>query len=201
MISVRSRIDGQTSCKKRIKPKKDRENNMKGIILYMSRAGSTKEYAEMLSEETGFPILDLKNDKKPDLEGYEIVIIGSWIMGNRMVARSWIRKKWKILEKRHVILFSTSGAEPDIEIRKEFLEGSLPSEIRDQVSYFPLRGRFRKEDLGPVYKGFMGLAEKLFKNDELVKDLSEGVDGVEREKLMPMIEMVGKIEISQENRK
>jgi menaquinone-dependent protoporphyrinogen IX oxidase len=166
---------------------------MKGLIIYMSKAGSTREYAEMLSEETGFPIHDLNNDRKPDLKGKDIVVIGSWILAGKMVAHSWITKNWEDLKNKNVILFSTSASEPDFKLKKEFLEKSLPREMRKDVNYFPLHGRFEKKNLNALYRGMFSLVSKMFKNDELVKDLESGVDGVDRKNLDELIQHIGSI--------
>ena len=166
---------------------------MNGIILYMSKAGSTLEYAGMLSEETGFPIHDINKDRKPDMKGKDTVIIGSWILAGKMVAHSWITKNWEDLKNKNVILFSTSAAEPDFKLKREFLEKSLPERIRDEVEFFPLHGSFRKENLNAFYRGMLSLVSKMFKNDELVKDLESGVNGVDRKNLDELIQHIGSI--------
>ena len=166
---------------------------MKGIVLFMSKAGSTKEYAKWISEGTGFPLHDLNENKRPDLDDADVIIIGSWILASKMVAGSWIRKNWNDMKGKKVILFSTSGAKPDFILKKEFLESSLPDDIRNNVDYLPLQGRFRKENLNLLYRSLLGLASRMFKEDRLVKDLKEGVDGVKKENLEDLFELVNDI--------
>ncbi len=44
------------------------EVNMSGIILYQSKYGATKRYADWLSEETGFSCMETKKAKIEDIK-------------------------------------------------------------------------------------------------------------------------------------
>lgn len=49
---------------------------MSGIILYKSKYGSTKKYAEWLAEETGFAPMDVGNASIEDVSQYDTVLFG-----------------------------------------------------------------------------------------------------------------------------
>jgi menaquinone-dependent protoporphyrinogen IX oxidase len=163
---------------------------MKGVVLYISKCGSTKQYAEWIGEETGFPIIDLKKEKKPDLENLDTVVIGSWILAGKMVAHGWIKKNWPGIRDKKVIVFSVSGDVPDEEKRKKFLEASLPGEIGKMVSFHSLHGRFRKEDQNIFIRGMLNLAAKFEKDGNLANDMVIGVDGVKRENIKAILDDV-----------
>lgn len=163
---------------------------MKGKVLFVSKYGSTRQYAEWISEETGFPVVDLLKDKTPDLTDIDVVIIGGWIMADRMRSSSWIRKNMDVLLKKKVILFSTSGSKPTKELKRKYLEGSIPRELRNHADYYPLHGRFNKEELNFLDRKMIGAASKLFKDDELVKELTAGIDGLRKENLNDLLNEV-----------
>ena len=167
---------------------------MKGIILYMSKYGSTKQYAEWIAEEAGFTVIDLNRNGKPDVDNKDVVVIGTWILASSMKTRSWIVKNWSTLKERRVILFSTSGSRPTEELKKTYLEGSLPEEIRKGVVYFPLWGRFYTDKLNFVDRNMIKFASRMFKNDDLMKDLIRGFDEVKRENLKELLEHVRGLE-------
>ena len=48
---------------------------MKGIILYTSKYGATKRYAEWLAEETGFDLIETKKAKISDVKQYDTIIL------------------------------------------------------------------------------------------------------------------------------
>jgi len=165
---------------------------MKGVILYVSKYGSTREYAGMIANETGFPAIDLEKVKAPNLDTIDIVVIGSWVLASKFKARSWIVKHWDDLRGRKVILFSVSGAEPDEKIGKEFLDGSLPEEIRNSVIYFPLQGRFLIDQLNFADRNMTKVASRLFGSDPLLRQMMAGIDGVRRENIGPILDAIGK---------
>ena len=66
---------------------------MKGIIIYQSNYGSTKQYAQWLNEETGFEMRELKKVKKWDIEESDTIILGSPIFAGAPLNKKWIVKK------------------------------------------------------------------------------------------------------------
>ena len=81
---------------------------MKGIVLYMSKYGSTRQYGQWIADDLGFEIEDLGKNKKPDLGEFDTVIIGAPIFANKLKSHFWIERNWPELQKRRIILFSTS---------------------------------------------------------------------------------------------
>jgi menaquinone-dependent protoporphyrinogen IX oxidase len=163
---------------------------MRGIILYMSKKGSTKQYADWISEETGFPTIDLKNINKPDLKHIDIIIIGSWILAARMVAHGWIKKNWSKISDKNVIIFSVGGDEPNDELKKKYMDSSLPEDAKDRISFYTYQGRFRQEDQNVFLRGMLNLAVKFEKEDDLAQNMVKGVDGVKRENLDEMFDYI-----------
>ena len=47
----------------------------KGIILYQSKYGSTKKYAQWLKEATGFEVMEVKKAKVDTINGYDTVVL------------------------------------------------------------------------------------------------------------------------------
>ena len=51
----------------------------KGIILYQSKYGATKKYAQWLQEETGFDWLETKSANWQQLCEYDTIILGGGV--------------------------------------------------------------------------------------------------------------------------
>ena len=51
------------------------EPGMNGIILYQSKYGATKKYAQWLSEKTGFPCAETKQARLSDVREYDTILI------------------------------------------------------------------------------------------------------------------------------
>ena len=57
---------------------------MSGIILYQSKYGATKRYAEWLSKETGFDRIETKTAKIEELKNYDTIILGGGIYASAL---------------------------------------------------------------------------------------------------------------------
>lgn len=113
---------------------------MKGVILYKSKYGSTKQFAEWLRQDTGFDIFEI-SDVPEDFGQYDTVVIGSSIHGGMLSLRQWIIHHWESIKDKHVILMLTSGTNNEQFIKKT-IEKSLPKHIRTQIKLFPVGGRY-----------------------------------------------------------
>lgn len=57
----------------------------KSIVIYTSKRGSTKQYAEWIAEDLGCEALPLSDAFGMDLHGFGCVIYGGWIRGSGIV--------------------------------------------------------------------------------------------------------------------
>ena len=84
---------------------------MKGIILYSSKYGSTKRYAEWLAEETGFDCVETKKAKIEDVKQYDTILLGGGIYASGIAGLSFLKKNITQLREKKVIVFC-DGASP-----------------------------------------------------------------------------------------
>ena len=128
---------------------------MKGIIIYMSTYGSTRQYAEWLHQDTGYPVFEYKKITRQELEDTKIVIIGCPVLKHQPSLAKWIKSHWPWFKDKKVLLFTTSGTLPnDPGLRKEFLE-SLPQAINTKIEYYPFGGRMIYQKLKRLHKFFI----------------------------------------------
>ena len=59
-----------------IKNNRNNSRNIKILIAYQSKYGSTKQYAEWIQQDTEGDLVSIENGDKPDLTRYDIIIIG-----------------------------------------------------------------------------------------------------------------------------
>ena len=78
---------------------------MSGIIIYKSKYGSTKKYAEWLAEATGFDCVELSNFSAKDLGKYDTVVYGGGIYASGIAGISFIKKNYAVLSGKKTIVF------------------------------------------------------------------------------------------------
>lgn len=96
---------------------------VKAIVLYNSRGGNTKKVAEKIAE--GLGVGTKNNNNIPDLNDYDLVVVGSWMMMGRLsfAGSRYLKKlKKKGIEGKKVALFFTSGGPEEVHWRTENTE-------------------------------------------------------------------------------
>ncbi len=121
---------------------------METVVLYRSRNGSTRRYAEWLAQECRADLFDLSRSPHPDLAPYDTVIVGAPFHMGCFYGARYLKRHWGVLRAKRVFVFSTSAIPPKHAMVAEIYQRSLPEFIRRQVSYFPIRGQYFRSELG-----------------------------------------------------
>ena len=87
----------------------------KGIILYQSKYGSTKKYAQWLQEATGFEVMEVKKAKADTMTGYDTVVLCGAVYASGIAGISYFRKNKNMLSGKRAAVFCV-GASPYDEI-------------------------------------------------------------------------------------
>ncbi len=170
---------------------------MKGIIIYQSSCGSTKEYAEWISEATGFTCCSIKEAHQHSLDEYDIVIAGSYVIANKVSIGRWIDRQWNILKNKKVVAFSTSGAKPSPELASMLLKNSFSAETAQRLRLFPMHGRRRQKDLSFTGKLMMWIAATFIaKTPDEKEEMRKEFDCVDRNYIIPLVNHVKKLAAS-----
>jgi len=152
------------------------------IIVYESKTGFTKKYADMLAAKTGFRTFRVKELSK-DLQDEEVLFLG-WMKAGKIQGLNKARK-YKVM----AVCGSGSAetADPDTEtvIAKNKLAG---------VPFFYMRGGcFPLSELKGSNKVLMSIFIKILKSrkvgnkDEAISNIRNGFDGVKQENLEPVL--------------
>lgn len=62
---------------------------MNGIILYQSKYGATKRYANWISEETGFDCVETKKARIEEIRKYDVIIFGGGLYASGIAGLSF----------------------------------------------------------------------------------------------------------------
>ena len=65
---------------------------MNGIIIYKSKYGATKKYAEWLSEATGFTCVSTKEADINKVAECDVVILGGGVYASGIACTSYLKK-------------------------------------------------------------------------------------------------------------
>lgn len=118
----------------------------KGIILYQSKYGATKKYADWLVEETGFECVTTKNAKIETVRNYDVIILGGGVYASGIAGLQFLKKNTNQLTDKKIAVFAV-GASP-------YDEGAIQQvramHFKDEISNVPLfycRGAWDEEKM------------------------------------------------------
>ncbi len=154
-------------------------------IIYQTNTGSSKEYAELLSEKLSLPLYALTESDSVDKDE-EIIFIG-WLMAGTVQGLAEAKTKFN-----NIKCVCTVGL---------FSKENTLAEIREKNSVteplFFLPGNFHINNLKGMYKMMMSMMVKMLKgklkenpsadSDKIISAFENGIDQVNEEKLDEVI--------------
>ena len=80
---------------------------MNAIVIYKSRRGATKRYAEYIAEKLGCRAVDVSYATAEDVQGADVVIYGGGIYAGAIAGSSFLDKMAEHIVPEHFIVFTT----------------------------------------------------------------------------------------------
>ena len=160
------------------------------LIVYQSKYGSTRQYAEWLHRDIPSDLVDAEKGDKPEFSRYDAIVFGSYIRMGRIVIAPFIVENWGNVKGKKVILFTTSGIPPGHPNIRKIYDSGLPENIRREIKYFPLRGRILRKDLSFFDNMLVAVGHMMERDESLKKLMAEDFDEVKLESLVPVLEYI-----------
>ena len=160
------------------------------MILYKSKYGSTKQYAEWIHREIPSRMADVTRCNAPEFTKYDVIVFGGYVRTGRIVIAPMIVENWSAIKEKKVILFTTSGTPPGHPNIGKIYDASLPQEIRVEIKYFPLHGKMWHKDLSSYDESLVAVGRMMEKDETLKKFMTEDFDEVKQENIYPILEYI-----------
>ena len=174
----------------------------KTAVVYSSKYGYTKQYAQWLAEELNADICECQNLNNVRLVDYSTIVFGSSLYAGRNQGAAALAKCFKHIKDKKVVLFTvgmydTNSEENIIEINKE-LNKVITPEIREEIKIFHVRGGIDSQNLSLPHKMMMKVAHSIL-SKKPENELTDGdrdflslygkkIDFSDKKMLMPIID-------------
>lgn len=119
----------------------------KTVIIFQSKYGSTRRYAQWLAEMTKGDVFSINDFDGVRLKHYQTVIFGSFTHMGKIQSIDFIKRYWPMLKDKTVIVFATSGTPSVGSKERTIIEQNLPDAARGRVACFPLPGAYSYHQL------------------------------------------------------
>ncbi len=149
----------------------------KVVVVYKSKYGSTKQYAEWIAEETQGDLFEASAIKGDMLVKYDTIIYGGGMYAVGILGFKMIRSNYQQLKDKKIIVFSVGLSKESPEAIHHIKENNFSEEMRENVEFYMLRGAMNFEKLSFTDKMMMkALKKKIQKKDP--EALSEEEQGI-----------------------
>ena len=169
------------------------------IVLYQSKYGSTKKYADWLSSELVCNVIETKKADITKIMKYDIIILGGGLYAGGIAEFSFIKKHYEKLKGKKVIVFAVGASPYDekamAELKKRHFKGDLAS-----LPCFYCRGAWNEDIMSKKDRILCGILKKVVakkapENYEpwetaLMQTIGSTGDWTNIENLKPIIEAV-----------
>ena len=112
---------------------------MKGIVIYKSKYGSTRKYAEWIRESTGFDMAEADKIKPDELSKYDTVIFGGGIYAGGIAGIAFLKKNISRLQGKTIVAYCCGASPYDEDFMKALKERNMPGEL-SSIPLFYCRG-------------------------------------------------------------
>lgn len=173
---------------------------LKYAVVYKSKTGFAKKYAEWISEELGADIFEANKINITKLEKYDGIVYGGSLHAVGIIGVKLITENMDRLKGKKLAVFAT-GASPFSErVRDEVAGANFKPDQKQKIGFFYLRGGFDYNKLPPFDKFLMTLmkwtirikkaAGKKLSSDEIGMNIAfdKPADFTNKKYIQPVVE-------------
>lgn len=172
----------------------------KVIIVYQSKYGATKRYAEWLSEKLQCEKIEGATCKLGTLQDYDIIIYGGGIYASGIAGFSFIKKNYSKLKDKKLIVFAVGASPYEEGAISELKKCNFTSEM-SEVPCFYCRGTFDESIMTMRDRILIGMLKKMVSKkapsqyepweSALMEAIGKAGDWTSEEHLAPILKAIG----------
>ena len=133
---------------------------MKIAVVYRSKYGTTKQYAEWIADALEARLFDSRMEKATQLIDFDMVIYGGGLYAGGISGINLVTKN----PCKKLVIFTVGLATPENTDYSEILEKNLSTEMRQSTKVFHFQGGIDYKKLGIVHKSMMAMMMAMTKN-------------------------------------
>lgn len=143
-------------------------------VVYKSKYGSTKKYAQAISKSLNADLFERSQIKADSLIEYDTIIYGAGLYASGINGISLISKNFEKLKNKNLIVFTVGLAPPeDKELFQPIINKNFTDEMKSSIEIFHLRGGIDYKELSFLHKNMMAMLKNMVskkKETELTED-------------------------------
>ncbi len=141
---------------------------MKTIVIYKTKYGSTKAYAQWIAEALGCCAVDAKTVKAADLAEYDTVIYGGGLYAEVINGVTLITKNIDKLRDKKILIYTTGITPPEYReyYDKYVIERNFKTGVPENIKLFNYPGKMVMNELSAVHRTALKTLKKIMSGKE-----------------------------------
>ena len=170
----------------------------KTVVIYKSKTGFTKKYAQWISEELHCDLIENNKLKLAEIQSYDIIIYGGGLYAIGINGLKLIKNNYESLKDKKLIVFATGATPSREEDLNKVWEANFSQEQRNTISRFYLRGGFNFNKLNKGNKLLIAMLKKKLQKDNnptedaigMLTAIDEPVDFTDKKNIYELVHYV-----------
>ena len=173
---------------------------MNSIVIYKTKYGSTKTYAEWIAKELSCDIAEAKTVSATDLLKYDTIIYGGGLYAEVINGVTLITKNLEELKNKKIAIYTTGITPLDCRdyYDKYVVEKNFKNGVPENIKLFNFMGKMVLDELTPVHRGALKTLKKIMSSkkeptemEKLLVDLCDADgDFTNIEEIKPLIKYI-----------
>ncbi|MDR0909422.1 MAG: flavodoxin domain-containing protein [Spirochaetaceae bacterium] len=172
---------------------------MNGIIIFKSKYGATKKYAEWLSEDLHFDCVEIKNINTQQLMQYDTIILGGGIYASGIAGLSFLKKNIDKLSGKKIIVYCVGASPYEEEAFSEIYKYNFKDKL-EGIKCFYYRGAWKENEMSFPDRTLCKMLQNVVAKKDpatlavwekaLMSAVGQNCDWTDREYIKPVVEYV-----------
>lgn len=148
---------------------------MNAIVIYKTKYGSTKTYAEWIAEDLGCEIAEAGKVKANDLQQYDTIIYGGGLYAEVINGVNLITKNFDMLSGKKLVVYSTGLTPPDCRdyYDKLVVEKNFKPHMLEKIKVFNFPGKMILSELSLPHRTALKTLKKIMSAKENPTDMEK----------------------------
>lgn len=141
---------------------------MKTIVIYKTKYGSTRTYAEWIAEELGCDAVDAKSVKASDLAEYDTIVYGGGLYAEVINGVTLITKNIDKLRDKKILIYTTGITPPEYReyYDKYVIERNFKQGVPENITLYNYPGKMVMSELSGVHRAALKTLKKIMSGKE-----------------------------------
>ncbi|WP_390480851.1 flavodoxin domain-containing protein [Clostridium baratii] len=169
------------------------------LVMYQSKYGATKKYAEWLAEKLSCDLIKTKDANINKVIKYDTIILEGGIYASGIAGISFLKKNYTKLKDKKIVVFAVGASPYNEEAIKNLKEHNLRGEL-SKIPCFYCRGAWNEEKMSWKDRTLCNMLKKVvLKKDPskyepweeaLVEAIGSECDWTSKESINPIIDFI-----------